>query len=153
MQRCADFHAEWMAELIRLTKSHAETPFGCIIVDRRDGTIVATGMNQSSTFRLLHAEMVALQNYSQTSRPEWRHIIVYSTAEPCAMCQSAMLWCGVRQMVYGTSIESLVRLGYKQIDIAASEVVRRSWASDTEIVERVLEADCNALLEQHQRGK
>ena len=150
-QQMIDRHAEWMSEAIQLTRSPAKTPFGCVLVDRRKQCVVASGLNDGITFRILHAEIVALQNYAGTENPQWDNITLYSTAEPCPMCQSAILWCGISETVFGTSIESLMRIGYRQIGIPATEVVQRSWAAEASVTGGVLEADCDALFEQHRR--
>lgn len=151
MQSSHDAHSVWMAEALRLTRPPSKTPFACVLVDRRDDQMVATGLNDRASFPMLHAEVVALQNYSQIGQPEWQHITLYSTAEPCPMCQSAILWCGIPDTVFGTSIETLTRIGYRQIEISAAEVIRRSWAADATVIGGVLEAECDALFEQHRR--
>lgn len=151
MQISHDAHSVWMAEAIRLTRPSSRTPFACVLVDRRDDQMVATGLNDRTSFPMLHAEVVALQNYSQIGQPEWQHITLYSTAEPCPMCQSAILWCGIPDTVFGTSIETLIRIGYRQIEISAAEVIRRSWANGAKVIGGVLEAECDALFEQHRR--
>ena len=63
------------------------------------------------------------------------------------MCQGAILWTGIETVVFGTSIGYLLQLGWKQIDIAAEEVVRRGPAFHCRITAGVLEAECNALFE------
>ena len=151
MQSCHDAHSDWMAEAIRLTRPPSQTPFACVLVDRRADQIVASGLNDRASFPMLHAEVVALQNYSQTMQPEWQHITLYSTAEPCPMCQSAILWCGIPETIFGTSIETLIRIGYRQIEISAEEVIRRSWSAGATVTGGVLEEECDALFEQHRR--
>jgi tRNA(adenine34) deaminase len=63
------------------------------------------------------------------------------------MCQAAILWTGIETVDFGTSIRSLQRLGWRQIDILAEEVVRRSPARTCVLTGGVLEKDCNALFE------
>ena len=67
------------------------------------------------------------------------------------MCQSAILWCGIPETVFGTSIETLIRIGYRQIEISAEEVIRRSWTGAATVTGGVLEVECDALFEQHRR--
>jgi tRNA(Arg) A34 adenosine deaminase TadA len=98
---------------------------------------------------MLHAEVVALQNYARIANLQWDNLTLYSTAEPCPMCQSAILWCGIPETVYGTSIASLMAIGYRQIEISANEVVQRSWAAGATVVGGILEAECDALFERH----
>lgn len=42
------------------------------------------------------------------------------------MCASAIRWAGFREYVFGTDIESLVRMGWSQIDISSREVFEES---------------------------
>ena len=44
-----------------------------------------------------------------------------------------------------------MRIGYRQIEISAAEVIRRSWADGATVMGGVLEAECDALFEQHRR--
>ncbi|MSP53942.1 MAG: nucleoside deaminase [Gammaproteobacteria bacterium] len=71
-------------------------PFGAIAVHRTSHEIVATGFNQASHNPTLHGEMVAINN-SAAQHPslDWQELDLYTTAEPCAMCQSAILWAGI----------------------------------------------------------
>jgi tRNA(Arg) A34 adenosine deaminase TadA len=64
------------------------------------------------------------------------------------MCQSAALWSGIGTVVFGTSIRTLQRQGWRQIDILAEEVVRRSPGWNCVLIGGVLEPECDALFEQ-----
>ena len=48
-------------------------------------------------------------------------------------------------VVFGTSIRSLQKMGWRQIDILADEVIRRSPAWRCTIIGGVWEKDCDAL--------
>jgi tRNA(Arg) A34 adenosine deaminase TadA len=63
------------------------------------------------------------------------------------MCQSAILWSGIEMVVFGTSIRVLQSQGWRQIDILAEEVVRRSPMWRCTIIGGVLEQECNALFQ------
>ena len=51
---------------------------------------------------------------------------LYTNAESCPMCASAIRWAGFREYIYGTSIETLIRKGWGQIRISSLDVVRES---------------------------
>ena len=70
---------------------------------------------------------------------------LYTTAEPCCMCQGAILWAGIPEVVFGTSISTLQRLGWHQIDIPAEEVVRRTPFAECALIGGVLEHECDEL--------
>ncbi len=125
-------------------KRHA--PFGAVIIESRDGDIVATGHNRTVDGPIWHGEIDAIYNASRDiSSDVWQHMHLYTTAEPCCMCQGAILWAGISAVCYGTSIATLQRLGWQQVDIAAAEVTERaSWASCS-IMGSVLEVECDRL--------
>ena len=68
------------------------------------------------------------------------------------MCQSAILWTGIETVVFGTSIRILQSQGWRQIDILAEEVVRRSPTWRCTIIGGVLEQECDALFLAALRG-
>ena len=61
------------------------------------------------------------------------------------MCQGAILWAGIPEVVFGTSIRTLKQLGWKQIDIPAEEVTRRTPFAQCRLIGGVLEAECDQL--------
>ena len=139
-------HERYMRRAIALTANVPDLPFGAVIVNRDSGLIVAEGWNKSSINPTWHGEIDAI-NQMARSNPEIDGIelVLYTTAEPCPMCQGAILWSGIETVVFGTSIRFLQQQGWRQIDILAEEVVRRSPTWKCKLVGGVLEDDCNAL--------
>jgi len=134
-----------MRTLIEWTRRDGSTPFGCYLVDRESERVVAEGLNQSHMNPIWHAEIVAIRRYAKSARPLWDRVTLYSTAEPCPMCMSAILWAGIAETVYGTSIQTLIDRGYRQIEIGARQVVASSWADNATVAGAVLEAECDTL--------
>ena len=139
-------HALYMRRAIELATNVPDFPFGALIVDRDSGKILAEGWNKSAINPTFHGEIDAI-NQLVCSYPgiDGKDLVLYTTAEPCPMCQGAILWTGIEMVVFGTSIGSLQRMGWRQIDIPAEEVIRRSPAWRCTITGGVLEQDCNAL--------
>ncbi|KAJ8481592.1 hypothetical protein ONZ51_g5885 [Trametes cubensis] len=52
---------------------------------------------------------------------------LYTNAESCPMCASAIRWSGFREYIYGTSIATLISLGWAQIRIPSIDVFERSF--------------------------
>lgn len=139
---------DFMQAAIEAAHSNPKAPFGAVLVDRRTGRIVASGVNDSATTPTFHAEMVAISNYATTSKgPAWEHLTLYTTAEPCCMCQGAVIWSGITRVVFGISIGRLVELGWKQIEIPAEEAVHRSWRRDLTVQGGIGEARCDLLFQ------
>ena len=141
-----------MRRAIELTANVPDRPFAAVIVDRNSGQIVAEGWNKSSLNPTWHGEIDAINRLAESPvKFDPSQLVLYTTAEPCPMCQGAILWCGIGNVVYGTSIRFLQSLGWRQIDILAEEVVRRSPAWHCTLVGGVLEQECNALFEAAKR--
>jgi tRNA(Arg) A34 adenosine deaminase TadA len=141
-------HTHYMRHAIELAAKVPERPFAALIVSQHTGSVLAEGWNQSTSNPTWHGEIVAInrfveQGHSVRNEP----LILYSTAEPCPMCQGAILWAGVQTVVYGSSIRFLQQLGWKQIDISASEMAERTPFIRCSVIGGILEAECNALFE------
>ncbi|KAJ7203763.1 hypothetical protein GGX14DRAFT_647871 [Mycena pura] len=52
---------------------------------------------------------------------------LYTNAESCPMCASAIRWAGFREYIYGTSIQTLIEGGQAQIRVASLEIFRQSF--------------------------
>ncbi|KAJ7748769.1 guanine deaminase [Mycena maculata] len=107
------------------------------------GDLVCTGVNsrRQTGNPSLHGEIAAIQNCSailtDPSGPynlstagatdAFAELSLYTNAESCPMCASAIRWAGFREYIYGTSIETLVQQGWAQIRIASLEVFRNSF--------------------------
>jgi len=147
-QGCMNDHERHMRRAIELAAKVPELPFGAVIVDRATGTILSEGWNKTSKNPMWHGEIDAINTLAASSVGiEGKNLVLYTTAEPCLMCQGAILWSGIEMVVYGTSIRSLQRMGWRQIDILAEEVVRRSPAWHCKLIGSVLERECDALFE------
>ncbi len=79
-----------------------EFPVGCVIV--LNGEVVAEGERRNSAENvneLDHAEMVALRKFLLEKRQvDMDKLIVYSTLEPCLMCQATLIVNGINNIVY-----------------------------------------------------
>lgn len=139
-------HARYMRKAIALTANVPDLPFGAVIVNRDSGEVVAEGWNRSAENPTWHGEIDAINRLvASTAEIDCSRLVLYTTAEPCPMCQGAILWAGIGAVVFGTSIPFLIRNGWKQIDIPADEVVRRSVKWQCDIIGGILEAECNEL--------
>jgi tRNA(adenine34) deaminase len=146
-------HEEYMRRAIALALEIPQFPFGAIIVKRATGEIVAEGFNQSALNPTFHGEMVAINRCAELHHPaDWSEFDLYTTAEPCPMCQSAIEWAGIACVYYGTSIPYLQKQKWSQIDIRASEVIAKTPFRNSTIVGGILEAECNALFDNAPRG-
>ncbi|KAF7333508.1 CMP/dCMP deaminase zinc-binding protein [Mycena venus] len=142
--------AYWMRRtnevLLKLGSPCPFSAFASIIVNHTVpglGKLVCTGgnTNRQTGNPTLHGEIAAINNCSailtDPSGPyklsparaldAFAQLSLYTNAESCPMCASAIRWAGFREYIYGTSIETLIRQGWAQIRIPSLEVFRQSF--------------------------
>jgi len=138
-------HERYMRRAISLTAHVPDRPFTAVIVDRTTGEVVAEGWNKTDVNPTWHGEVDAINALVRSGRGGGDESVLYTTAEPCPMCMAACFWAGIGTVVFGTSIRFLTDIGWRQIDIPAEEVVRRSPGWQCVVVGGVLESECNEL--------
>ncbi|MGE3818171.1 MAG: nucleoside deaminase [Isosphaeraceae bacterium] len=147
-------HERFMRRAIELGRRNPRLPFGALIVERDSGKVLAEGWNRTELNPTWHGEIDAI-NHLASAHPRFdgKGLILYSTAESCPMCQSAILWSGIGAVVFGSSIRFLQELGWRQIDVLAEEIIRRTPWGRCEVTTGVLRAECDALFEAALREK
>ena len=143
-----DSHEAFMHLAIQAALDNVGAPFGAVLVDTRNGGVVATGCNHTAEGPIWHGEMDAIHHAAALlDQADWPRMRLYTTAEPCCMCHGAILWAGIGSVVYGTSIGTLIRLGWRQIDISATELTKRATAAECEVIGGILERECDQLFD------
>jgi tRNA(Arg) A34 adenosine deaminase TadA len=143
--------------VISLARRHVDEgtggPFAAAIVREESREVVAVGVNlvQSLQCTMFHAEVVALMR-AQHVVGTWDlqrmgTFVLYTSAEPCAMCMGAIPWAGIRRVVIAARDEDVRAIGfdegvkaadwidgYQQRGISVVRDVRR--AQSVEVLER-----------------
>jgi len=134
-----------MRRAIRLAGNNPKYPFAAVLVDE-EKRVVGEGWNRSAHNPTWHGEMDAI-NKCAAAHPkiDWTRLTLYTTAEPCAMCQGAVAWAGIKRVVFGSSIPFLKSLDVWAIDIRAEELARLAAFRKCTVVGGVLEEECNKL--------
>ncbi len=141
-----------MRRAIEIARGNPDAPFGCVIVDMRTGEILAEGLNDAEKSPILHGETAAVMDlFDKRPGADPSDLVLYTTAEPCPMCASAILWAGIPRVVLGTCLETLKSLGLPHIDLPCDEVSRRSSFGGFEATRGVLEAECDVLYKEMAR--
>ncbi|KAL3425684.1 cytidine and deoxycytidylate deaminase zinc-binding region [Phlyctema vagabunda] len=136
--------------------------FGTAIVNHTDtsvdarGKLVCIGANNRTLTGnpILHGEIAAINNctailtdpqgpYNLTGSEAlaaFADLSLYTNAESCPMCASAIRWAGFKEYIFGTTIDTLIEQGWGQIDISSREVFDASLdvGTDTAYRGRVL---------------
>ena len=128
--------------------------FGTAIVNHTGqtglGDLVCIGANNNSETGnpTLHGEIAAINNCTSVltdphgtyklspsdALDAWKDLTLYTNAESCPMCASAVRWAGFKEYVYGTSITTLIEAGWGQITISSYKIFSESWPLGTSTV-------------------
>lgn len=137
-----------MRRAIEVAQRNPDAPFGAVIVDDDSGRLLAEGLNEGERNPVWHGEIAAIMGCAEAHPgPDWSRMTLYTTAEPCPMCSTAILWAGIPRVVYGTSVVTLNGLGFPKMDLSIQEISHRTSLGEPEIVAGVLEDECDALFE------
>ena len=142
----AHLHEEGMRLAIKAARGNPSLPFGAAIVRSADRQVMATGVNDGDVNPTLHGEIAAMNDYvARYGTQGWEETILYTTGEPCPMCMAALIWAGIGGVVYGTSIETLRRVGFDQIMIPAAAIIDAAPFYPGELLGPVLETETDPL--------
>lgn len=102
---------ETVLDEARVALADGDLPYAAVVVDA-SGRIVARTrdtitVNNDPT---RHAEFDVVRLAVGNVGPDLSGCTLVSNGEPCAMCSSAAWWAGIRHIVYGVSMEELVRV-------------------------------------------
>jgi tRNA(Arg) A34 adenosine deaminase TadA len=81
-----------------------EVPVGAVVVDGRDGRLLAAAHNrvESDADPCAHAELLAIRAATRALGRKWLEgCDLYVTLEPCAMCAAALALARVRRVYFG----------------------------------------------------
>lgn len=138
-------HQRFMVKAIQLAEKafeEGEVPVGAIVV--HNNQIVGKGYNQVERLNdpTAHAEMLAVSAACDTLGEKYlSECILYVTLEPCPMCAGALVWSKLGTVVFGASDSKAGACG-SVFNIAQNQQLNHR----TEVIQGILEADCQYLL-------
>ncbi|KAG5931338.1 hypothetical protein E4U53_001815 [Claviceps sorghi] len=124
--------------------------FGSVIVNHTAGglgELVCIGANDiASGNPTIHGEIAAINNCSailtdpdgpyrltgEEARLAWADLSLYTNAEPCPMCASAIRWAGFKELVFGSSTTDLEERGWHMISLSAEALFGYATGLTTE---------------------
>ena len=89
-------------------------PFGAAII--KDGEIISTAHNTvlESKDATAHAEINAIRKASQKlNTHDLSGCILYTSAEPCPMCLSAIIWANIKEVYYANTKKDADDIGFR----------------------------------------
>lgn len=126
-------------------------PFGACIVRRGQVIAVARNTVLRDEDATCHAEINAIRLASKRSRSfDLSGCAIYTTTEPCPMCFSAIHWARIGNVVFGTTISDVKKLGFNELTIPA-ERMRSLGGSPVKMRSSFLAPECRKLLDDWER--
>lgn len=116
----ANLHREALELTIKESKENASNnykkgePFGAAIL--KDGKIIASAHNTvvESKDATAHAEINAIREASKVLRThDLSGCILYTSAEPCPMCLSAIIWANIKEVYYANTRKDSAEIGFR----------------------------------------
>ncbi|MCW3477286.1 nucleoside deaminase [Limobrevibacterium gyesilva] len=141
-------HERGMRLAIAEAMKNPRFPFGAVIVRAGTETVLGNGVNNFRGNPVLHGEIACINDYvARNGNTGWDDVVLYTTAEPCAMCMSALVWSGIGGVVFASSLATVMHWGRGEygIDIPARAVVEASRGYNGTLLGGVLAAETDAL--------
>lgn len=148
---CFANYEEHMKALIADAKKYnPEYPFAAMIIDS-SGKEICRGVNHTSDNPTYHGEIDAINQCVKKhgNSLDWSTLTLITTAEPCPMCQGAIIWSNIHRVVYGTSIDTLIKKGWRQIAIDSKALTEKSNFNHPEIIGNVLSSETDKLFKNY----
>lgn len=89
-------------------------PFGAVIV--KDDVIIAQGHNTVVEGKdpTAHAEINAIRKASKVLKThDLSGCVLYTSAEPCPMCLSAIIWANIKEVYYANTKQDAEDIGFR----------------------------------------
>jgi tRNA(Arg) A34 adenosine deaminase TadA len=121
------FYLKKTLTIAKQSVKNGNHPFGALLV--LDGQIVAESENTVITDLDVtrHAELNLISNFIHRFSPSERErMTLYSSTEPCAMCTGAIVWSGIKRIIYGCSSEELKRIAKGKFSIECRNILDHS---------------------------
>jgi guanine deaminase len=111
-------HIFFMREAIKESEKNLTTgnggPFGAVIV--KDGKIIARGHNEviKNSDSTCHAEIQTIRKACRVlGSYDLGGCELYTSAQPCPMCLSAIIWANIKTVYYGNSAKDAAAVGFR----------------------------------------
>lgn len=140
-------HERYMRLAIEQGVKNPYYPFGAVIVRPETGEVMAAGVNDSRANPILHGEIVCMNDYvHRHGNRDWESMTLYTTAEPCPMCATALVWARIGGIVFATgAFDGLAKAGLDAIRISSKDVIDATPFHKPMLLGGVLAAETDRL--------
>lgn len=129
-------------------------PFGAVITDGA-GNIIATGSNSviKDHDPTAHGEINAIRKAGQKlGTHDLSGCILYTTAYPCPMCLSAIMWANIKKVYYGCTAKDTENIGFRD-DFMYNYIENKTYDNTNNILtlEPLGRENCLKLFDKYQK--
>ena len=124
-----NFMDEAIAESAKNLETGHGGPFGAVVV--KDGVIVGRGHNEvlKNNDPTCHGEIQAIRDACRSlGTYDLSGCELYTSAEPCPMCLSAIIWANIKPVYYGNSAKDAAAIGFR--DDFIYDFIKRGCADE-----------------------
>ena len=124
-----NFMDEAIAESAKNLETGHGGPFGAVVV--KDGVIVGRGHNEVLKHNdpTCHGEIQAIRDACRSlGTYDLSGCELYTSAEPCPMCLSAIIWANIKTVYYGNSAKDAAAIGFR--DDFIYDFIKRGCADE-----------------------
>ncbi|WP_284332666.1 nucleoside deaminase [Dyella flagellata] len=116
-------HERCMQLAVEQAMKNPTHPFGAVIVEHPSGKVLAQAVNNTVNNPMFHGEVACINDYvAKHGNQGWNQTTLYTTAEPCPMCMSAIILARIPRVIWGSSIQTVLASGIAQSTLSAREV-------------------------------
>mgnify|MGYP003296938494 CR=1 FL=1 len=129
-------------------------PFGAVIIDK-NGDILSVSSN--SVLRdndpTAHAEINAIREAcKKINSYDLSDCILYTTAYPCPMCLSAIIWANIKKVYFGCRPEDAEKIGFRD-DFIYKFIENKSKDKNILDIYELDREECLQLFEEYSKKK
>ena len=145
------FMSEALNEAYEGIKNHHGGPFGSVVV--KDGEIIGRGHNcvLRDNDPTAHAEVNAIRAAcKKVGSYDLSGCVLYTTAYPCPMCLSAIIWANIKKVYFGCRPEDAEHIGFRD-DFMYHFIEAKCRDKSVLDMAELDRADCLKLFEEYQQ--
>ncbi len=126
--------------------------FGAVIVMEDRVLARAHDTEETEADPTAHAEISAIRKACAQAGKNLSACVLLSTHEPCPMCAAAIVWAGIKRVVFGYGISDALSQGRRRIGIPCEEMFQRAGA-EIVVQEGILNKECSLLYDREVRAE
>ncbi len=152
MTSTLDGHMRIAIEEARASLREGNHGFGALIIMEDRVLARAHDTEETEADPTAHAEMSAIRKACAQAGRDLSACVLISTHEPCPMCAAAIVWAGIKRVVFGYGIPDALSQGRRRIGISCEEMFQRAGA-EIVVQKGILNKECSFLYNREVRAE